>query len=148
MTKNLAQNYRSSSNNSHSGSIVRWTESFPYLMRTYTTEQAIRKAVEHFENFRQASNEDGHAFASRVSVAAYWCGSVHTEVEKVTIFINGLLPAIRSVVSRFRHEQPRYLLTFDRIVSYARDERESYRARIHSRCLTPNETSRTIHAPI
>ena len=144
LTKNAAQNYRYSSNNSGSGNTLRWPEAVQYLLRTYATEQAIREAVEQFENLRQASNEDEHAFASRVGVAAYRCGNVHTDIEKITVFVNGLLPAIRSVVSRFRREQPRYSLTFDRIVSYARDEGDSYRARLPSRSSTPGPPSRPV----
>ena len=133
LTKKAAQHFRSASSHSRSGGLVCWPDAVQYLLRTYATEQAIRESVEHLENLLQATNEDENAFASRVGVAAYRCGNVHTEVEKIAIFVNGLLPAIRSIVSRFRREQPRHMLTFDRIVSYARDEGDSYRARMPTR---------------
>ena len=72
------------------------------------------------ESLRQTSNEDEDAFATRVGIAAYHCGNVHTESEKIVFFINGLQSAIRSIMSRFRRDQPRSVLTFDRVVSFLR----------------------------
>lgn len=85
-------------------------EAVKYLLRTYATEKAIRDAVEHLENLLQYSNEDRNAFASKVGVGRYRHRNVHTEVEKITIFINGLLPAISFLVSRFNREQLRNML--------------------------------------
>lgn len=146
LTNKAAQHYRSSSSNGRSGGMVTWPEAVQYLLRTYTTEQSIRETVEHFWNLRQASNEDEHAFSSRVGVATYRCGNVHMELEKVTIFINGLLPELRYVLSRFRREQSRHSLTFDRIVSYTRDEEDSYRARLPSRVNPIGSTSHSHQA--
>ena len=48
---------------------------------------------------------------------------------KINVFVNGLHSAIRTIVSRFRRSQPRSSVTFDLIVSFARDEGDAYRAR-------------------
>lgn len=108
LTKNAAQRYRSSSNNSRPGSILCSPEAAQYIHRTYATEKDTREAVEHFENLREASNEHENAFVSIVSGDPYGFENVHTEVEKFTIFINGLFPAIRPVFSRFRGEHTGY----------------------------------------
>lgn len=91
LTKNAAQHFRSASSHSRYGGLVCWTDAVKYLLRTYGTEQAIHEAVEHLKNIMQASNEDETSFASRVGVDAYRCGNVHTNAEKISIFVNGLL---------------------------------------------------------
>lgn len=143
LTKTAAQQYRSIASRSRSGTLTKWPEAVQYLLRTYATDRAIQEAVEALENIRQASNEDENAYASRVGTAAYRCGNVHTESEKITIFVHGLQPATRSIVSRFRRDQPRSMLTFDRVVSFARDEGDAYRARVRQpRSGTPPPPSR------
>lgn len=96
------------------------------MLYTYATEQATRESAEHFENLRRSFNADKNSFTSRGGVSAYRCGNVQTKVEKIAVFVNVLLPAIRYIFSRFRSEQLRTMLIFDRIVSYARDEGDFY----------------------
>lgn len=43
--------------------------------------------------------------------------------------MNGLIPKIRTVVARYREDQPRSTSTFENLVQYARDEFEAYRER-------------------
>ena len=138
LTKTAAQQYRSIASRSGAGGLTKWPEAVQYLLRTYATDREIQEAVEELESLRQSSNEDEDAFASRVGLAAYRCGGVHSESEKITIYTNGLQPAIRPIVSRFRRNQPRSTLTFERVVSYARDEGDAHRARTRaSRSSTP-----------
>ena len=130
LTKRAAQAYRAIASRGRGGSLTKWPEAVQYFLRTYGTDRAIQEAVETLESLRQTTNEDEDSFAARVGIAAYRCGNIHTESEKIGFFINGLQPAIRSIVSRFRRDQPRSVLTFDRVVSFARDEGDAYRARV------------------
>lgn len=87
LTTNVAQHFRSASSNSRSGGLVCWPDAVKYLFRTYSTEQSVRKAVEHLYNILQVSNEDKNTFESRFRVAAYHCRNVHTQVENITIIL-------------------------------------------------------------
>ena len=129
LTKTAAQRYRSIASRSRDGKMTRCPEAVQYLLRTYGTDRCIQEAVEYFEGLRQATNENEDAFAARVSSAAYRCGNVHAENERINVFVNGLHSAIRTIVSRFRRSQPRSSVTFDLIVSFARDEGDAYRDR-------------------
>lgn len=126
LNKNAAQNSRSASRHSFSDGLVCWTVDVQYVLRIYATEQDIREAVEDLHSLPQGSNGDGNTFSSRAAVATFCSGKVHTEVENIAIIVNGNLPAIPSIVSRFRREQSRNLLTFNRIVSYGRHEGDHY----------------------
>lgn len=65
-------------------------------------------------------------------MTAYRCANVHMEVENIDIFVSGPLQYIGSIVSRFLRKQSRNLLTIDHVVSYAREEGESYRPRMRT----------------
>lgn len=94
------------------------------------TEQAFREAFENLDNTLQSSNVDENNFTSRVGFVAYLCGNVHADAEKIVIFFNCLLTAIRSIVSWLQREKPPIILIFERIVSYASDEGDSSRVRM------------------
>lgn len=112
------------------GNTAQWPEAVQYLFRTYTTDLAIEEAFDTLENIRPASKKDESAYDSRVGTAAYQCGNVHTESEKIKIFVHGLQPETSSIVSRFPHDKPRSMLTFDRVFSFARDDGDAYCARV------------------
>lgn len=44
------------------------------------------------------------------------CGNVHNEDKKMTVFVDGLDNSIRTVVARFRDNESRYEITFERLV--------------------------------
>ena len=129
LTKTAAERYRSIAPRARGGQMTRWPEAVQYLLRTYGTDREIQQAVEYLEGLHQATNEKEDAFAARVSSAAYRCGNIQSENERIGVFVNGLHAAIRTIVSRFRRNQPRSTVTFDSIVSFARDEGDAYRAR-------------------
>ena len=129
LTKSAAKQYRAACNSSRSAGLKYWPEAVQYLLRTYATETAIREAVRDLENIRQSPTEDETAFATRINEAVYRCGNVYDDIEKIGFFINGLREETRTIVQRYRRDQPRYELSYDRIVQFARDEGDSYRAR-------------------
>ena len=110
------------------GGINSWCEAVQWLLRTYAKSQVIRDGVIAFRNCQQKPDEDEATFGDRVRFAAYRCGNVFTEIERVGVFVDGLLPTTRTLVSRHKEATPRDKLLFDDIVSYAQDEGEAYRA--------------------
>lgn len=56
------------------------------------------------------------AFSSRVNLAAFKCGNIHDEDEKMTLFIDGLDDSTRTVVARFRDNEHRHKMTYERLV--------------------------------
>lgn len=98
--------YRASRNGARSGVVSCWPEAVQHLLTSYATPSAIREAVNDLQNIRQRSGEDEAKYSSRLNEAAYRCGNVHTEPEKMTFFINGLVPEIQSIVARKREETP------------------------------------------
>ena len=83
-------------------------------------------------------------YSCRVNQTAYWCGNVFEECEKITTYLDGLIPEIRSIVARYREETPRSLVNFGNVVQRARDEGEAYRARFKNH-LKSKVLSKSIH---
>ena len=57
-------------------------------------------------------------------------GNVHSEDEKMTFYVYGLMPNIRTIVARFRENEFRHDMTFERLIQFAKDEGDAARARI------------------
>ena len=106
------------------------TEAVQYLLRTYATPGAIRRATSDLRTIRQFPDEDESAYAARINEAAYRCGKIHLEDEKMTFFVDGLQPELRTTVARYREDQPRHEMTLERLVHHAQDEGDALRARI------------------
>ena len=119
---------RTASTSSHGG-ISCWPEAVQYLLRTYATPAAIRDAIQNLRETRQKPGETETAFSVRLNEACFRCGNVYPEWEKMTLFIDGLDPAIRSVVARHREQTSRKELSFEQLVHFAQDEGDSLRAR-------------------
>lgn len=62
---------------------------------------------------------------ARLNEAKYGYIKVRDEIEKMTYFINGLHPSIKSIVAWFREIPPRWLLAYKQLVQFERGERES-----------------------
>lgn len=134
-----ASQYRATVKGSRSNGVTCWPEAVQYFLRTYATTNAIRDANHAFRGLKQILHEDEVTFSARVNLAAFKCGNVHDEDEKITVFIDGLNDSVRTVVARFRDNEPRYQMTYERLVQYAKDEGDSYRARLGIR----QQTTRT-----
>ena len=126
---NAERQYRASANSHGTGEVTCWPEAVQHLLRTYATPSAIRRATKDFDGISQVWEEDEAIYASRLNEAAYRCGNVHSESEKMTRSVNGLVGCLRTSVARYRKNEPRHELTMDRLVQYARDEGDTYRSR-------------------
>ena len=108
--------FRSTRYGSRSGGVTCWPEAVQYLLTKYATPSSIREAVSTMRNIRQMSGENEVEYSCRLNQTAYRCGNVFEETEKITIFVDGLIPEIRSIVGRYREETPRSLITFSNLV--------------------------------
>ena len=55
-------------------------------------------------------------------------GNIHEEDEKITFFIDVLRPQTMTLVARFRENQYREDLTFERLIQFAKDAGDSFRS--------------------
>ena len=108
------------------GGVSTWPQVVNYLLGTYATNDNIAKAVEDLLRLRQKTDESEQAYHERLLKAIARCGSVHRSAEKISIFINGLLPQIRPRVSEFRTLNPKSTLLM--ILRNAEAEGNAYRA--------------------
>ena len=92
-----------------------------YLLRTYATQAAIRNATTELRSVRQTPDEDELAYGAMMNHAAYRCRNIHEEDEKINFFTDGLRPESMTLVARFRDNQYRQDLTFERITQFAKD---------------------------
>lgn len=125
---------RSIRNGARSGGVKCWPEVVNHFLRTYATPAAIRNAVNDLRNIRQKPREDEIAYSERINDATHRCGNAFDEVDKMTLFVNGLLPSIQTVVARFRESRNRNELSYEELVHYSQDEGDSHRARLQ--CFT------------
>ena len=79
---------------------------------------------------RQVVGEDETAYEARTNQATYRCGNVHSEDEKMTFYVDGLMPNIRTIVARFRENEFRHDMTFELLIQFAKDEGDAARARL------------------
>ncbi len=121
--------FRSVKSGARSGGVTCWPEAVQHLLRTYATPATIRRAVYDLRDIRQQPRENENEYSARLNRAAHRCGNVYDEVEKMTIFVNGLLPCIQTDVARHRESRNRRDLSYEELVQFARDEGDSYRAR-------------------
>ena len=145
LTHTASSAFRAAKAGSQTGGVKVWPEAVQFLLRTYATNGAIRQALAAFRSVRQAPNESEMEYSAKLTNAAYRCGSIHSDVEKMTHFIDGLSPTIRTIVARFREDTPRWEVTYERLVQFARDEGDAYRARHPSALATSAPRSRRIN---
>lgn len=121
--------FRASRNGARSGGITAFPEAVQYLLRTYATPSVLREAVNAVYDIRQQPNENEMEYSVRLNTACGRCGNAFEEPRKMTFFVNGLLESIRSTVARHRESVPRDELTYQELVSFAKDEGDAHRAR-------------------
>ena len=124
---------------SKDGGVAYWPEAVQYLLRTYATNDALSSALLDLRDTRQKPQESETDYSARLLDAEYRCGNVHDAEERMTLFIDGLNPGIRSLVARHREAERRYnrrkrdKLTYLDLVQYAQNEGDACRARMTPR---------------
>ena len=109
------------------GAVSCWSETVQYLLISYVTSNAIREATLSLRDMRQNSGETEMQYSNRLNHAELRCGNIHSLEEKMTMFVNGLDPAIEPLVARNRESHPK--ITHLELVHFARDEENANRAR-------------------
>ena len=128
---------------SDDGGVRCWPEAVQYLLRTYATPSHLREALSSLRDTRQRDNEDERSFSTRLSKAVARCGHVHSREEKITLYVDGLSPTIKSLVSRYHEKRRR--ATFLDVVQYAEIEGDAYRER--ARALGPRAPAKLSALP-
>ena len=135
LAKTALEHYRAARDASpREGGVTAWPEAVQYLLRNYATNDAISEALLVLRDIRQSPAEDETAYSTRLMAAELRCGNVHSTEEKMTMFIDGLDPGIRSLVARHREGQRdktrgRGLFTYLDLVRFAQNEGDALRAR-------------------
>lgn len=101
LSDNAETRYRSARGTSHEGDIRSCLEAMQYLLCTYPTPARIRKAVAKVSSTNQNQGEDGTEYSVRFRIEIQRCGNVYDDSRRVSLFINGLVPEIHSVVAQF-----------------------------------------------
>ena len=77
-----------------------------YLLRRYATNAAIQQAIDQLQSLRQKSGEDEQEFFNRFEEEHARAGSPFEQRERVTRYIEGLDPRIRTLIHSHRSEKP------------------------------------------
>ncbi|CAN8062282.1 unnamed protein product [Agarophyton chilense] len=104
-----------------------WTEAVQYLLRSYATSNAIHQAILDLRDVTQKPEEGKAEYSSRLNKASVRCGNVHSTEDKITLYIDGLDPSIKSLVARYREKHGR--VSFLELVQFAKAEGDAARAR-------------------
>ena len=102
-------------------------EAVQYLLRSYATSANINEAIARLRSTIQRADETEMQYSSRLNNAFVRCGNVYSLSEKIQFFVDGLDPAIKSLVSRHREADRR--CTFLELVQFAQAEGDAIRAR-------------------
>lgn len=88
------------------------------------------EVLEDLCSIRRGETEVEDAYQKRLNQAELRCGNVHSEDEKIALYINGLSNTIRTEVARYRESAHRRELTFKSLAQFTRSEDEAYRAQL------------------
>lgn len=99
-----------------SGGIIHYLDAVQYMLRTYVNDTEICEAFDDFLEVRPSPTENETIYSARLNRVSYRCGNVQEEEDKITLYIKGLQPSIRTIVSPYRNNQPSYWLTLERLV--------------------------------
>ncbi|CAN8069510.1 unnamed protein product [Agarophyton chilense] len=110
----------------------------PYFMKGLAEDQYNSSAILALRDTRQKSGETETEFSVRLNKAFHRSGNVHSAGERCTMFIDGLDPAIRTLVARYREDRRK--TTYLELVQHAQAEGDALRAR------APGHRSRTAKA--
>ncbi|CAN8076119.1 unnamed protein product [Agarophyton chilense] len=79
-----------------------WPEAVQYFLCSYKTSNAIRQAILDLRDVTQKPEEGEAEYSSRLYKASVRCGNVHSTEDKITLYIDGLDPSIKSLVALYR----------------------------------------------
>ena len=116
-----------------------------YLLHSYASSANINEAIARLRSTIQRADETEHQYSSRLSNAFVHCGNVYSSSEKIQFFVDGLDPAIKSLVIRHREADRRR--TFLELVQFAQAKGDAIRARERRRSsrLQVSPAKRTAH---
>lgn len=87
---------------------------------------AIRNAVNDLQGIRKQPWQHEFTYSGRIKDTVQRYGNVHDEIDKMTLFVNGLLPSVQTIVGHFRESKDRSRLSYEDVVQYAQHEGKSH----------------------
>ena len=87
--------------------IASWPAAVNWLLRTYATNIQIEQALSVVWDLRQKPGEVETEYTTRMLTALARCEDIHSPYERRTLFIEGLLPAIKPLVLQARENRHR-----------------------------------------
>jgi len=114
--------------NPQDGGIAEWPEAVQYLLRNYAQNKYISSAIRDLRDTKQGNNETEKEYAIKLNNAVARCGNVHGTSEVITMFIDGLRPTIRSLVTGFREATSK--ASYLDVVDFASNHGDAVRAQL------------------
>lgn len=102
-----------------------------HFLCEYATAAAICDAINDLPNIRLKAREHEPAYGERINVAARRCGSFYDEVDKLTLFVDGLSLSTQTAVIRFQESGNQRNLSYEERVLYSKSDRASHPVRLH-----------------
>ena len=78
-----------------------------WLLRTYATNIQIEPALSVVRDLRQKPGDIGTKYAIRMLTALGRCEDIYSPYESTTLFVKGLLLAIKPLVLQAKENRPR-----------------------------------------
>ena len=98
----LRQNtYVSKTAGSHHGKTSVWSEAVQWLVRSSTTDEAIRQGMLAVREVQQRPSEDEVEFYIRLTDDINRCGNLYSMEEQMTMFIEGCNSSVKLMVSQY-----------------------------------------------
>lgn len=90
----------------------------------------MREVLEDIRNVKEEQEEVEEDSLKRLNDAIFRCGNIHSEYEKITLYVNGLSNTIVMLVSHYLDSGQHCYLTFEILCYFDKSEDEYYHARI------------------
>lgn len=101
-----------------------------YLLHTHVAASAMRDVPEELRNVKQKADEKEDQYRKWLNEAILRCGNVHSEAEKVNLYVDGLSPKIDMVVAHHRETVHHCDWTFESLCHFNKYQDDSYCARL------------------
>lgn len=88
------------------GTVTVWHEAVQWLLRSFTTGEALRQAGKAMRSVKQLPREDEMGLYIRLTSASYHCENVHAMDEQMAKFNAGLGQSCRSLFLQYPQDNP------------------------------------------
>lgn len=126
LSDRVERHRRSICNGARSGGVVCLPEAVGNFLRTHAPPTNICNAVADLRKILYQHQKDGFTYSRPMNDAVHRCGNVHEEIDKMTLFVDGLLSIIQTIVVLFQQSKKRLRLSYEELVQFSYDEAKSH----------------------